>query len=656
MQQEHSHLAVGTNLKGIYTIKKKLGSGGFGITYLAQNNLGKEYVLKEMYLKGEFVRKENGTISLQGLSKANYEKYKQRFIREAQTLQRLSGHEHIVNVENYFEENNTVYIVMEYLRGQSLEEMVAQKGRMSESEALGYIKQVASALSYIHAQNFYHRDVKPANIMITDGQAKLIDFGISKKVDEDIEVSKYAAFSPSYASIEQQDSNSEINAAMDVYSLTATLYYCLMGQKPQKALTRLRQQEKELDLSAIRLSPNIAQALQKGMALYEGNRYPSVDALLQALHTKSSPSPPTPPPKEEEEGTVLRSSDYLALGDGFYQDGAYEKAIANYQAITPNDPKYDYAQSQIKRSKEALAPPPKPMNKLMMAGIGLLIVMGGMMMWWMNSGETNQTTSKAKTTDKVANKTTTKSNEKPLPTGMKLIKVEGGTFKMGEGGKEDDEKPPHDVTLTSFQLSETEVTNAQYAEFLRAKKPSKTEAEKWIEISSSACKITSSYGVEAGYEDHPVVEVSWYGAKAFCEYYGGRLPTEAEWEYAARGGNKSKGYTYSGSNTLSEVAWYEDNSGRKPNKVGLKKGNELGFKDMSGNVYEWCSDWWHGNYNNAPKDGRSWESANGGDSSRRHLRGGSCFNVPSVCRVADRSGSYPENQYGNGGFRFSRTI
>ena len=156
---------------------------------------------------------------------------------------------------------------------------------------------------------------------------------------------------------------------------------------------------------------------------------------------------------------------------------------------------------------------------------------------------------------------------KTLSNGIKLILVEGGSFMMGSNDGQDDEKPIHKVTLTDYYIGETEVTNAQYAAFLNERKPSKTELDKWINLNGSyeteKCRISQKenrYVVEKGYENHPVIYVSWYGANEFCIHYDVFLPSEAQWEYAARGGNKSKGYKYAGSNEPDEVAWYDENS------------------------------------------------------------------------------------------------
>ncbi len=205
--------------------------------------------------------------------------------------------------------------------------------------------------------------------------------------------------------------------------------------------------------------------------------------------------------------------------------------------------------------------------------------------------------------------------------------VQGGTFLMGspDGVGYGNEHPQHQVTLGDFYMGKYEVTNAQYAEFLNIQGNQTEGGETWLNVGHSGC------GIE--------------------QWVGGRLPTEAEWEYAARGGNQSQGYTYAGSNNLDYVAWHSGNSydavnpiyeGRGTHIVGTKQANELGIHDMSGNVWEWCQDKWHDDYYGAPADGSAWEN---GNSSSRVLRGGRWYSDANRCRVAYRSGSNPNSDY-----------
>ena len=201
---------------------------------------------------------------------------------------------------------------------------------------------------------------------------------------------------------------------------------------------------------------------------------------------------------------------------------------------------------------------------------------------------------------------------------FEMVRVEGGTFTMGataEQGSDaySDEKPAHQVTLSSYSIGKTEVTQALW-QAVMGSNPSNFKGS-----------------------NLPVEEVSWEDCQTFIRKLNAltgknfRLPTEAEWEFAARGGNNSRGYKYSGSNTLSNVAWYDDNSSNKTHPVATKAPNELGIYDMSGNVWEWCNDG-YGSYTSASQTNPT--CPNSGSSCV--YRGGSWFYYASACRVSDR--------------------
>ena len=208
---------------------------------------------------------------------------------------------------------------------------------------------------------------------------------------------------------------------------------------------------------------------------------------------------------------------------------------------------------------------------------------------------------------------------------FEMVRVEGGTFTMGataEQGSDasEDEKPTHQVTLPSYYIGKTEVTQALW-QAVMGSNPSDFKGS-----------------------NLPVENVSWEDCQTFIRKLNAltdknfRLPTEAEWEFAARGGNFSRGYKYSGSNTLSHVAWYADNSADKPHPVATKAPNELGIYDMSGNVYEWCIDW-YGDYSSSVQC-----NPTGPDSgSDRVHRGGSWFSLPRNCCVSFRFSNTPSD-------------
>ncbi|WP_434683765.1 SUMF1/EgtB/PvdO family nonheme iron enzyme [Pseudanabaena minima] len=212
---------------------------------------------------------------------------------------------------------------------------------------------------------------------------------------------------------------------------------------------------------------------------------------------------------------------------------------------------------------------------------------------------------------------------------LELVKVPAGKFMMGSD-EYASEKPIHEVQLQEFVIGKYAVTNAQWQSVMKTK-------------GSTNCDKKFQGDLQ------PVVGVSWHEARAFCKKLSQqtgrevRLPTEAEWEYAARGGNQSKGFTYAGSNNLGDVGWYADNSGNVTHPVGQKKTNELGIFDMSGNVWEWCLDEWHDSYANKPENlkkqgNQPWGDLNVDDNDNRYrlLRGGSWNDFARYCRAAVR--------------------
>ena len=232
--------------------------------------------------------------------------------------------------------------------------------------------------------------------------------------------------------------------------------------------------------------------------------------------------------------------------------------------------------------------------------------------------------------------------ESTLGLNMKMVYVEGGQFQMGatseQSGAGSDEYPVHSVTLDSYYISATEVTQAQW------------QAVMGTTIHQQASK--AGYSVKSVGSDYPMYYVSWEEARAFCSELSALtgktylLPTEAQWEYAARGGKKSRSSQYSGSYSVDAVAWYSSNSGGSQHPVGKLRANELGLYDMSGNVYEWCSDW-YGSYSSNAQFNPTGPSSG----SYRVNRGGSWYLSAGYCRVANRDRYGPSDRYGSLGFR-----
>lgn len=239
----------------------------------------------------------------------------------------------------------------------------------------------------------------------------------------------------------------------------------------------------------------------------------------------------------------------------------------------------------------------------------------------------------------------------------KYVFVKGGKFWMGESQDEENNNKQL-VNLNDFYISKFEVTHANFIEFLNELEVASDgvyEFKKYINIESTDCAIKhdgkSFYFKANKYaksKNSPVFCVTWFGANAYCKWKGGRLPTEAEWEYTAKGGEKSQNYVYSGSNKCEEVAWFRNNSKGFVHKVGMKKPNELGIYDMNGNVSEWCNDWFSDNYIRLSTS----LNPEGPDSgSSKVVRGGSWYDRKSDISITKRKSLSPFYGYNRYGFR-----
>ena len=561
-----SFLPIGTWLASRqYRIIKHIGEGGFGKTYLVENRLGEKKVVKEFFISSMCTREASNevTISIEE-NKTTFEQQREKFEQEALKIFSLKN-QHIVKVSAVFDENNTIYYVMDYVEGGSLNDKLKSIDPLPDAQIQRYLGQILDALEYVHTKGMMHLDIKPSNIMLdANDNVVLIDFGASKVFDSSMMNKTINTtrppYTPGYAPYEQENGDVKyLGPHCDIYSLGATLYRLYSGNKPPMPI--------EILMNGLTFPSSVPthmqQAIKKAMTFKMDERIKTIAEFRREIG-------------------MLGDTPTIGIGGG-----------------------------------------------------GTNIPVGG-------DGEKTEVAPSKPESPKLESFT-----EIVNGVSFKMIAVEGGTFKMGAQSKDpnkpnfdkkayDYESPVHDVTLDSFYMAEFVVTEDLWEAVMNEYK--------------SKGFLGRLFG-NAPREGYPKTMISWNDCQEFIKKLNQltgknfRLPTEAEWEYIARGGNKSRGYRYSGSNSLKDVAWCFVNAWTSK-AVGTKMPNELGIYDMSGNVWEWCSDW-YGDYTSSAHANPTGPTSG---SDRVH-RGGSWFNHAQCCRVASRYGNTPDNRFSDLGLR-----
>ena len=609
-----STLQSGSTLQnGKYEILRVLGQGGFGITYLAlQQGLNRIVAIKEFFIENFCVRNADThhvTIATEG-SRELVERYRNKFLKEARNIAKLE-HPNIVSIIDVFEENSTAYYVMKYAQNGSLHDKVKREGHLSEAEATRYILKVAKALRFVHQHKMMHLDVKPANILLsTNDEPMLIDFGMSKQYD--YSTAKATSHTPlgisnGYAPIEQYglEAAGIFSSEMDIYALGATFFNLLTGITPEHASILANNGIPVQELHAKKVSQRAISVIFQAMEPLRKDRLHDMDSFINLLEKKPEQEPSMQP------ATQQLSQPYTV--QTIISEGTAPAAIVQHKEQAEAQP-----QPQPKQSHA----PVLEKKHTYWTGLGvalsvIVIVVIVATVFMLNNHSQGE-------------KMTFEANG----VSFTMIPVEGGTFTMGATSEmenpDDNEKPTHQVTLSSYYIGETEVTQALWKAVMGS--------------NPSARKGNSN--------NHPVENVYWNECQTFIYKLNAltgkkfRLPTEAEWEFAARGGNQSRHTPYSGSSRIDDVAWYEDNSSNKTHPVKTKQPNELGIYDMSGNVQEWCQDG-YGSYSSDAQTNPTGASSG----YKRVLRGGSWDNSPRDCRSSSRICYEPGYLYSDHGLR-----
>ncbi|AFY58365.1 hypothetical protein Riv7116_6004 [Rivularia sp. PCC 7116] len=582
-----------TTLVGRYEVTETLGGGGFAITYLARDIMQPSKplcVVKQL--------RPNQT----------HPRVIDFFNKEAAILEKLGKHLQIPQLLAHFQEEDNLYIVQEYIQGHDLSQEISPGKRLSEDYVSKLLKDILEVLSFVHKYGVIHRDIKPQNLMRRqeDGRIFLIDFGAVKELGSLMLNSRGEIASsvvigtPGFMPTEQGLGKPCL--ASDVYALGMTAIQALTGLQPFE-LEENPQTGEVIWLEQAQVSQNLAEVISKMVRRHYSLRYSSATDALQGLISQAQSIPPIP---STQLNPPIPSSSQ------------------------PTKPK-----SPINFSRR------KTLQILGFAGGGFLLTAGGKTLFDSVS-KSNLETLNLETFDfetvtvnasgNIINRQSgsAKYFAEDLGNGvtLEMAEIPGGEFLMGspadEKERRDRESPQHQVTVKPFFMGKFAVTQAQY-QTIMGLNPSHFEGEK-----------------------RPVEQVSWNEATEFCQKLTEktgrkyRLPSEAEWEYACRAGTTTPFHfgetittdlaNYAGTKTYANEP--KGKYREQTTEVGNFPPNAFGLCDMHGNVWEWCQDTWHGNYNGAPNDGSAW--VKNGDDSLMVLRGGSWYVSPNNCRSASR--------------------
>jgi len=647
---------------GRYHILEKLGEGGMAVVYKAYDT----HLERDVAIK---------LIRRNAFSPDVLDRVLKRFDREAKSLAKLT-HPNIVSIIDYGEFEDSPYLVMPYLQGGTLKQYLGKP--MVWLKAIELLIPIGDALGYAHLKGIIHRDVKPGNILITEGGLPMLtDFGIARLLEnEDTQTltgTGVGVGTPEYMSPEQ-GLGREVDGRTDIYSLGVVLYELVTGRKPYTADTPMAVVLKQSTEPLPRptdfvkdLPESIEKLLIKALAKNPDDRYQDMagfTAALTNLHREIGSSAARPV-KQVIEPATLDSTDNFATVDQMAP-----------QVITP---KADSAPA----ATVVTAAPGTRSNTVPIVIVGITVVA-----WFViaiSSGWFTPRSRKVGTEAPVVTETPvstelTVATEAPVMTeapmyasqaptlgstqvspkdGMTMMFVPAGEFPMGspDGIGYDNEHPQHPVYLDAYWIDQTEVTNAMYEMCV--------DDGKCTDPYSEESSTRPSYFRNSTYRDYPVINVDWFQAKAYCKWVGRELPTEAQWEKAARGtdgrtypwGNNSpNGNLVNLADSNTSFDWRDDTiddgyADTAPVGTYPAGKSPSGALDMAGNVWEWVADW-SGDYPSGlvtnPK------GPTGGEF--RGLRGGSWGVNADFIRSARRDRLDPDFAYDLIGFRCSLSV
>ncbi|MBS1786290.1 MAG: SUMF1/EgtB/PvdO family nonheme iron enzyme [Acidobacteria bacterium] len=626
---------------GNYEIVSPFGEGGMGELYLGRHS---RLVAREVIIK---------TIRTEDFSPRQVEHLRERLEREAFVQSQLD-HPNIVRVYDFIASGDTTCIIMEYVPGRDLRKMITREtGPIPDYRALKLFKQVLAAIDYAHNfiyldksgarhQGIIHRDLKPANILVTpDDVVKVTDFGIVKV--RGVKGGTQMGFNPGtpeYMSPEQARGR-ELDHRSDIYAMGVVLYEMLTGRVPFEgdgsgtSDYEIRRGHIEMAVPAMSefypgISPELEKIVLKALEKNPDDRFQTARQFLELLEEYELTGTAKVTGRmlgarqtllAEGRGTARQSladAPTVGIGNTVVTDpsrGSGSMPRLNNSSAS-SSPANSAAADIYSRQKAARQAAEQKSKLPLIIGVAVtMLAVIGISSWLL--------------TRPVKPPVITPTGG--APTEMKAIP--GGRFMMGRNDGSEFEKPAHEVTVAPFFIDTYEVTNEQYAEFVR--RANRNIPDHWV-----------NGAPPSGEDRFPVVNVTWYDARDYCEWRGKRLPTEEEWEFAARGrenllypyGNQWKPQFSSASPSPEQIG--------KLSAVGSYPGgaSPFGVLDMAGNVAEWTvSDY-------RPYPGSPAKP----DEGNKIQRGGSFINLPSEQTATDRFFNLPVKKFDYIGFRCAK--
>ena len=583
-----------TILQNRYRVVRLLGHGGMGSVYEAID------------------QRLNCVVALKETTVARDNAARKAFEREAALLANLH-HQALPKVMDYFSENEGDFLVMEFVPGRDLAELLdLRKLPFPQSQVLRWADDLLGLLEYLHGQKppILHRDIKPSNLKLTKtGEVFLLDFGLAKgsagQMPTLATTRSVPGYTPVYASLEQILGQGT-DARSDVYSMGATLYHMLTGVDPIDAPTRFHKIDdgesdplQPITMLNPEVSQNVAAIIHQAMAVNRRQRFTSAAEMRKALRNV----------EEDEEWSSEEAP--TQHGNIVGQKGTETQDDGSRPALRTD------GRAEHRRTASRLT-----LNRTAWIAAAMVVMIGGVFVVWMLSRDEGILTNAP--SQQIAQQSVAKQANLVNPAagtvmrnqiGIELVWIPAGSFNMGSTNRDADEKPVHQVNIAQpFYIGKFEVTQGQ-----------------WNAVMGNNPSNFKDCGINC-----PVDNVSWNDANEFIrrlnemnDGYIYRLPSEAEWEYACRAGTTED---YAGD--VKEMAWFSENSKNKTHAVGQKQLNAWGLADMHGNVWEWCEDWYHETYHGAPVNGNAWLS--GGEQKVRVMRGGSWYSEAASLRSSNR--------------------